>query len=308
MTTTSNTIRARLREHIEAGGISLADAARGIGMSAPAVSSWLGGKYRGDNERVAGLVGRWLDTERSIAETRTGILARHADLAVTLTVQTLAEHAQANADMVLAYGAAGGGKTHALERFCDARASAFYVAMSPAVTSVAVVLGRIADALDVGGGVTTAARLERAVVESLSNRNAVLVVDEAHHLSAALLDAVRCVHDMAGCGVVLAGNEPLWSRLASGERAAQLVSRVGVRRRFRSPSEADVLALAGTLLGRAPAGKGLQAVLDAGRGRGHLRAVVKLLAQAAVFASADGSDQVRDADLVEAAANMGIGS
>ena len=304
----NDAIRARMRGHLETRGISLAEAARGIGMSAPAVSSWLGGKYRGDNGRVGSLVERWLDTERSLAEARTGGRARHAELGVTLTVQALAAHAQANADLVLVYGAAGSGKTHALRRFCVERAGAFYVAMSPAVTTAAAVLSRIAQVLDVGAGVTTAARLELAVVEQLTGRDAVLVVDEAHHLTAALLDEVRCVHDVAGCGVVLAGNDPLWSRLASGERAAQLVSRVGARRRLHRPSEGDALTLAETLLQRAPQGKGRRAVLDAARGLGGLRAVAKLVAQGAVFARLDESDAVRDADLVEAAAQMSAGA
>ena len=306
MTDTYDAGRARLRAHLDEHGLTVAQAARGIGMSAPAVSSWLNGSYRGDNARLARLVGRWLDTERSLTARRTGIAARHADLAVTREIENLALHAQANADMVLAYGAAGVGKTWALRRFSAERSSAIYTAMSPAETTPTAVLSEIADAMDVGGGVKTGRALRRAVTRALAGRNAVLVVDEAHHLTSALLDMVRCLHDAAECGVVLAGNEPLWSRLASGERAAQLVSRVGIRRRFRKPSEADTLLLAETLLDRTPAGGGRKAVLEAAGGRGSLRAVAKLIAQALVFARADGSDEVRDADLVDAAAHMGI--
>ena len=212
-------LRERFRGLIEHRGMSINEAARGVGMSAPAVSSWLGGKYRGDNARLARLVGRWLDTEAETARMRIAAPGTHAELAVTTRVQGFAAHAQANRDCVLIYGAAGAGKTHALRRYCEEHAGAWYASMSPAVTTAAAALARIARVLEVGAGVTTGARLEDVVVGHLARRNAVLVVDEAHHLSPALLDELRCVHDAAECGLVLAGNDPLWSRLVATERA-----------------------------------------------------------------------------------------
>ena len=301
-------LRERMRAHLEQEGLSINEAARGIGMSAPAVSSFLGAKYRGDNARLARLIGRWLDTERESAEMRTAGLGRHAELGVTMEVQGLAGHAQANRDLVLVYGASGSGKSYALERYCEERSSAWYVFMSPAVTTAAALLARIARKLNVGEGTTTAAGLERIVVGHLADRRALLVVDEAHHLTAALLDETRCVHDMAGCGLVLAGNDPLWSRLAGGERAAQLVSRIGARRRFGPPSEGDALALAETLLGRGPGGAARKVLLDAARGVGGLRAVSKLILQGSMLARDDGVEAVGDAHLTEAATHMGVGA
>lgn len=299
-------LRERFRAHVEQRGLAVSEAARGVGMSAPAVSSWLGAKYRGDNARVAALVGRWLDTEAEMERVRTAGLDRHAALSVTLVVQGLAAHAQSNRDCVLAYGAAGSGKTWALERFCAERSGATYVVMMPAVTTPSGVLSRIARALDTGAGITSAWRLHDAVVRRLQGRHAVLVVDEAHHLTAALLDQVRCVFDEAGCGLVLSGNDPLWSRLTATERAGQLVSRIGRQRRFGRPSDADILTLAETLVQRAPQGRARDVVLAAGRGIGGLRAVAKLIGVAGVFARGEGREDIRDAELVEAAGDMGL--
>lgn len=300
-------LRRELRDHLDAEGISIAEAANGIGMSAPAVSAWLRDAYRGDNDRMGGLVGRWLATERAVAERRSGRLDRHAELTVTEQIGVLALHAQATADLVLVYGAAGAGKTWALRRHCEQHSEAWFVSMSPAVTTPAAVLARIGRAVDAGGGETTAARLEVAVTGRLRRRSALLVVDEAHHLSSALLDVVRCVYDEAACGLVLAGNEPLWTRLASGDRAAQLVSRVGVRHRLRRPTDTDAAALAAAQLGRAPAGAGRRAVLEAAAGMGGLRAVTKLVTQATVLAAGAGRAAATDADVVDAAAHMGAG-
>ena len=174
--------------------------------------------------------------------------------------------------------------------------------MSPATSTPTAVLARTAEALDLTAARVTAARLERIVIDRLSGGQKLLVVDEAHHLSQALLDVVRCVYDAAACGLVLAGNEPLWSRLASGDRAAQLVSRVGIARRLRRPADADILALAAALLGSAPAGAGRTAVLAAGRGIGGLRAVRKLITQAQLLARGDDRDKATSQDLADAAA------
>lgn len=300
----TDAIRARVRAHLETRGLTLAEAARSIGMSGAAISSWLGAKYRGDNDRVADLVERWLETEQVLAEVRIIDLSRYAELGVSMAVHALAAHAQANADIALLYGAAGSGKTRALTRFCAEHSGAFYVEMSPDITTVARVLDRIAEGLGFAHLPDRGPRLVRLLVEHLRGRDALLVIDEAHHLTEALLDMVRCLYDRAGCGLVLAGNDPLWSRLAGGERAAQLVSRIGVRRRFGRPKATDALLLAETLIQRAPEGKGRKAVLDAARGLGGLRAVAKLVALAGAFARRDESAAVRDEDLVKAAAHM----
>ena len=272
------------------------------GVSAPALSSWAGGKYTGDNARLDRLVRRWLDTEAEVAALRSAGLDRHADLAVTAEIESVAARAKAGADVGLIYGAAGSGKTWALRRYADEHAETWYLAMSPAVTTPAATLARLARALDVGAGVTTAARLERAVIEHLRGRHALLIVDEAHQLPAKLLDVIRCVHDQARCGLVLAGNDPLWARLASGERAAQLVSRIGLRRRLTRPADTDILTLAETLLRMRPAGDARRAVLQAGRGIGGLRAVRKLVGQALVAARAEGRERIAAADVVVVAA------
>ena len=211
--------RAALRELQGRQGWTKAEVARRVGMSSAAVSSWLAGTYRGNNARIEQLVRRLIETERDLSDLRAAGLDRHADLAVTEHVARVAAHAHVNADLAVVCGAGGGGKTWALKRYCAEHTGAWLVTMSPAVTTPAAVLARIADVLDGSTAETTAARLERAVVDRLSIGNALLVVDEAHHLTQALLDVVRCVYDAAAtCGLVLAGNEPLWSRLASGDR------------------------------------------------------------------------------------------
>ncbi len=300
-------IRADAQALLGERGWSRAEAASRIGMSETRLARWMTGKYRGDNARTAQLVERWLETEQDMWASRTMRgLNRHADLAVTDQVERAARHAQANADIAVIFGAAGAGKTWALEHYCRARAGAWYMAMSPTVATPTSVLLRISRALGVGAGLTTAAQLELAVMERLSAAgSSLLAVDEAHHLTQQLLDIVRCVHDQAACGLVLCGNEPLWGRLASGERAAQIVSRVGFKLHLRRPAAADAVALAAALLGSRPAAKARRAVLAAAAGTGGLRAVRKLISQASLLAAAEDRTDVTPGDITDAAELLG---
>ena len=298
-------LRADTQALLDERGWSRSEAAGRIGVSDTTLSQWMRGKYPAKNDNITALVRRWLGTERDTSAMRVAGLDQHASLAITDQVHRTARHAQANADIAVVFGAAGGGKTWALEHYCRANAGAWYCAMSPAVTTPASVLSRIARAIGIAGGPSTAARLEQAVVERLSAGSALMVVDEANHLTQPLLDVVRCVHDQAHCGLVLAGNEPLWGRLASGDRAAQIVSRVGLTLRLRQPAVGDAIALATALLGGAPEGKARSAVLAAAGGMGGLRAVRKLAGQAFLLAAADKRDQVEPGDVVDAAELLG---
>ena len=227
-----------------------------------------------------------------------------AGLRVERDVRGLLAHAQANGRVVIVYGSAGAGKTTAAGAHRDDAANCWIATMSPAITTPSAVLARVADVLDVGiHGPPSAARLEAAVTGALlAVERPLLVVDEAHQLTPALLDQLRCVHDATGCGLALLGNEPLWGRLAAGERSAQLASRVALRRRLRGRSDADALALAASLVGFDPEDGAREAVLAAGRHPevGALRAVAMLCERAALLARGADRD-VEPGDLVDAA-------
>ena len=297
-------VRAAVQRRIDQAGLTITHVAERIGMSSTTVSQYLKGTYPANSRRVAAALERWLKTDQELVDA--GFLRRrdrrHVELDITASLQTWCRHAQANGDLVVIYGMAGTGKTWSLQRYAEETTAAWHVAMSPSLTTAAAVLSRIARAIGTGGDHRTAARLEQAVIDRLSGIDAVLLVDESHHLPQALLDVLRCVHDAAECGLVLAGNEPLWSRLASGERAAQLVSRVGLRRRLRRPSAADALTLARHLLERDVAQNERKTITATAAGPGGLRAVRKLIGQARVLAAAEDREAVEAQDIQTAAA------
>jgi DNA transposition AAA+ family ATPase len=73
---------------------------------------------------------------------------------------------------------------------------------------------------------------QRAIVSRLRGAGALVIVDEAQHLTSEALDQLRSIHDEAECGLALLGNATVFGRLEGGSRSAdfaQLFSRVGVR-------------------------------------------------------------------------------
>ncbi len=291
----------RVAQAIEADGLSIAQASKQVGVSSSALSTWLRGVYRGDSARMDQRAQSWLAV-RDERRRRGAPLAAHSALLVTDEIELMLAHAQARADCVLIYGLAGAGKSYAARRYAAAHSQVALATMSPAITTALGTLHRVAAAVGVAAGqARSAAALEDVLVERLMDRSALLVVDEAHHLSQALLDELRCLHDRAGCGLALLGNEPLYQRLASGERSAQLVSRIGLRKHLGLPCAADVDLLARDLLRREPGAEERKLLRSAARRAGGLRALNKLVFSAYAFAL--GADRKRPAaeDLAAAA-------
>ncbi len=294
--------RSRLSAELEEHAISATAAAKEIGISSATASLFLRGVYSGDNALVARQIENWLATR---ADRRAlGLhLDAHADLTVTSELKTDLATAQASADCLVVHGCAGAGKTYALRHYSEQRSNVVVATMSPAVGTPMGVLSRLARVLHVGSGAANAAALEDVLVERLSGRGALLVIDEAHHLRPALLDEVRILHDRAGCGLALVGNDPLWPRLAGSERAAQIVSRVGIRRRLGSPTPSDLHTLAGALLGRELGHQERTVITSMGRRAGGLRAVAKAMRDAHALARAEGRS-CPSADDVAGAASL----
>ena len=291
----------RFEETTAREGLSHSRASKEIGVSTSALSGWLRGTYAGNQANISAQVSRWLAV-RDEQERRGAPPRVHSALAVTEEIGLMLLHTQSTADCALIYGAAGSGKSYAARRYASEHSQVAMATMSPAVSSALAVLNRVAGALGFGtGNVRSAAALEDLLVERLTDRRALLVVDEAHHLSQALLDELRCIHDRAACGLALLGNEPLWMRLTGGERAAQLVSRIGLKKRLGAPAPTDADLLAKDLLGRTPTADDRKVLRNVALRAGGLRAINKTIHTAHAYALGDDRKNITAADLAAAA-------
>ena len=280
------------RAEMEATGLSRAQAARemGRGVSNATLSKWLRGIYEGDVPAVTDRVVAWLATRAEKARRDMGAagLDRYAELGVTEEIEQVLGHAQATGDVVLVHGRSGCGKSWGMARYCSGRAATHRLAVTGAVVTLAGLLNRVSAVTGAGWGHRSALAAETAIVTCLEGRGALLCVDEAHHLSPRLLDELRCIRDMAGCGLALLGHDALWNTLAKSDHCDQIVGRIGIRLPLVPASDADVRALARQVLGRAPAKGELKQLHAAARGAGGLHALRRLLARAWVIARAGG--------------------
>ena len=155
----------------------------------------MNGTYTGDNEAVAADVERWLDTRADAAKRSLdgAGLDRHAETTASRQITSALAYAHAAGDIVAIIGRPGRGKTWASERYCAGRTNAFYLAVSSAVFSLPGLLSLVGEAIGAGRHHRSALEAERTIIDRLHDRQALLLVDEAHHLRDKLLDELRII-------------------------------------------------------------------------------------------------------------------
>jgi len=216
--------------------ISQAKAAQALGYSGAVISAYKSQSYNGDIKTLEKKIAAWLKREERrldrldvpIAETGTLEKIRRA---VTI--------AQDEGDIAVVIGDSGSGKTTALRQYAKESHSALLIEVDPSFTQVTL-MSEIARALGVDDKGGQAAVIER-VIDALSGRDAVLIIDEADYLSAACLELLRrVVNDKSRTGVVLVGLPRLEFQIRNLKNDhQQLQSRIGVFVKLSSLKKVD---------------------------------------------------------------------
>ncbi len=235
-------IRAQIRAVMADEDLSMTDVARGAAIPYGTFSSWMGATYNGRGDRVGAQAKRWIEARKIQQETRAlapsapGFLMTPSAEAF----QNVFAHAQHMVDLAVITGGPGVGKTMAAQAYRARTPNVWLMTAEPCFATPRMLLDDVSETLGIPREYT-AQMASRAVVRKLRDSGALLIVDEAQHLSTAALDQLRTIHDLAHVGVVLVGNETIYARLEGGTRTAafaQLFSRVG----FRLPRGAKPLA------------------------------------------------------------------
>lgn len=240
-------IRAEAKKVMTAEGMTATAVSKESGVVYGTLSSWLGGTYAGRNDRIAGEVQKWLRSRVIRAQTQAmaPVAPRYIATPTAEAFEQIFRHAQHMPDFAVVVGAPGVGKTSAACHYTRNTPNVFKVTAHPMLQSPRALMDELARALSVYGG-GGQHRVQRALVGKLRGSGALLMVDEAQHLSPAALDQLRSLHDEAEIGVVLIGNPAVYGRLEGQGRQkefAQLFSRVGMRLAKPKPVKADIDAL-----------------------------------------------------------------
>lgn len=276
-------------------------------VSTATLSQFLGGTYAGNQQNIARKLGQWLKAIEERAAT--GKLPEGPAWVATPTserITTGLRYAQMAGDVVLIVGGAGLGKTKTIDRYSKSMPNVWHVELTPATGSVLQCLQEIALALGLRDLVNNAAFLQRAIFGRVRDTNGLLILDEAQHLNIQALDQVRAINDQTGIGLVLCGNERVYTQMSGGNRAPfldRLHSRIGKKIVLKKATAADADAIiAAWGIDDGPCRDAIRQIAST---PGALRVLNKVLRLAATYAKAKGRKICCD-EIGAAARELGV--
>lgn len=218
------------------------DVARQIDMSASALSSFLAGRYKGDNAEMSRKLSAWL-AALPAGDGLAGIIARMRAYVATptaLAIRSQAEFAKMVGAVVTVATVPGIGKSITLKSFAEASPAVWYCEFSKDTASVYAVLTEVAEVVGIVEKPQRPDELRRDIVRRIERRQGLLICDEAQHLRPDGFEAIRTLYDRSGVGVLFAGHSDLADKIA---RLPQLDGRVSAPMRIARAKAADVDAL-----------------------------------------------------------------
>lgn len=235
-------VRATLQEIISHdASLSQAKVAELVGISGSALSLWLRDEYAGNPVNIARKIQLWVSSraQRQLLQAAAPDIPRWFDSPTSRAITTALSYAQALEDMVAIVGVPGIGKSVSCREYRREHPNVWIATMAPQRAALSPVIREICAAVGAAHA-SSGDGLAREAAKKIRGRQGLLIIDEAHHIATAGLDAIRSLHDETQVGVALVGGPPL---LAKIEQMPQLQSRIGLRLPRASVSQADVDAL-----------------------------------------------------------------
>jgi DNA transposition AAA+ family ATPase len=240
--------REWLLEHKRVAGSSWTALASQTGIPHGTLSVFAGGKYQGDNERLAREIYRFrqhLSTQADLAMEAPDV-PEYYETPTARRLQSLLTWAQRGRIVAAATGP-GCGKTKALRNYRDAMSNVWLVTGKPSCSGVNNMQIEVLAALGERAARGSMQVLSQRIRDRVRNTGGLLAFDEAQELSERALNEIRSWHDDTGIGIALFGNETVIARIEGGNRRAafaQLYSRIGMRLVQNLPLADDARALA----------------------------------------------------------------
>lgn len=232
----------KVQDFLKENGLTQANLARSIGASSAAISTFLKGKYKGDVKSLEKKLSNFMKNYNPKTSEK-----ERFEIVHTSNMQLshfIINEAIVSQKMMAIYGEAGSGKTTMIKEFIKDRPDAIVIEAVPGMRTKKV-LNEICLAVGVQPESDITSMI-RAIARKLTQRDAVLIIDEAENLITSTLEAIRRIWDFSSVPTVLVGTYALLSNLKgrNGE-LLQLNSRITRKVEFSEMSIEEWTALFG---------------------------------------------------------------
>lgn len=238
--------REWLNAHKTETGASWPPLSKFIGIPAGTLSPFATGSYTGNRQRIAEAIFRYRQTLTSQAERSVGLVESSGYFDTRTSSRIMGLFTLAHTGRItLAATSPGTGKSITMREYAASASNVTCVTMRKSTKSVNALALQMLQALGVPVKGGWGAHMASSIVNQLRGRRALLIVDEANHMSLDQFEEVRGWHDESGCGVCFLGNEELEARITTGTRSdafARLNSRIANRHIQTQPEREDVEA------------------------------------------------------------------
>jgi len=239
-------ILMRIKAKLDAKEVTSAQLAREIGTSPATISQILNDKYQADPTAIVKKLAQWLTRD----EKKKASPVVNPGFVMTTTAKQIMDdmtYAQISESIVVIFGASGVGKSEALREYKRNNNNVWHVTASPSRSSLTECFYEIAMELDMEQAPRRKGPLSRVIRKRLTGTEGLIVIDEADHLDYPTLEELRILQEETGVGMVLVGNNRVYTQLTGGRRNedfARLFSRIAKKRGIHKTKKADVRAIA----------------------------------------------------------------
>ncbi|MFW1285822.1 AAA family ATPase [Vibrio parahaemolyticus] len=274
----------QVRALTEAKVISNSQLAKEISVSPATLSQIFSGTYKADPSKMIEKLANWL----RMREQRNNTPSVNPGFVMTQTAKQITDdlgYAHGTSDVVCIYGASGVGKTQTLRQYQNSNNNVWMITISPSISGLVGCLYEMALELGMNDVPKRAELLGRAIRRRLQGSGGLVIIDEADHLKYEALEELRAIQEFAEVGMVLVGNNKVYTQLTGGRRSedfARLFSRIAKKRGIHKTKLADVRAIADAWRVEGEAERGLMVQIS--ERPGGLRLLSKTLKLAAMFA------------------------
>jgi len=234
-------LRIEIEDFMRKEGLSNSAVAKLMDVSSAALSQWRRHVYTGDNRRMAHLVAQFLEIqkERAAAPKSLPFKLTRAAAMVFDAVRT----AHVMNEFCIIISRAGYGKTEAIQQYARQHENVIVIEGRTTQQTHAL-LYELGQKLGVNIR-NSSDMIFRRVVAKLQISPKIIIFDEAQLYNYRTLEIIRRIHDVSGCGVVLAGSYRLYEQMTGPNTIKdydQIFSRV-IRRELPPMDEEDVKLL-----------------------------------------------------------------